>query len=127
MGFFGFCNVIRVRFKELTMLPTNLAKVASINKYLETQQELTKTQQRLKEVEQQLAKEAAIKAGRMFFCDNVYWSKDAANQIEKSPYCPRCFELDGKAVHLIIRYNKVTWIGKCPECKVDEISFRMPK
>jgi hypothetical protein len=124
----GFLNIIWVWLKQLIMLPANLAKVASINKYLELQKELFEAQKRLEKAEQRLAKDAAIKTGRMFFFNNVFWAKDENGQIEESPYCPRCFELDGKAVHLIIWYRPASKsnVAKCPECKVDDILFRIP-
>jgi formylmethanofuran dehydrogenase subunit E len=123
----GFLYKIGVWLKQTGMLPANLAKVASINKDLELQKQLSETQQRLKEAEERLAKDAAIKTGRMFFHHNVFWAKDENGQIEKSPYCPRCFELDGKAVHLITWYNSGNRVSKCPECKVDGIFFSEPK
>ena len=120
---FSFLNIIWVWLKQLVMLPANLSKVASINKGLKLQQELSETQQRLEKAEQQLAKDAAIKAGRMFFDDNAAWAKDESGNVEKSPYCPRCFELDGKAVHLI-RSNLTAEGARCPECKINKIIFR---
>jgi hypothetical protein len=116
-------NKLWVWFQQVKMLPTNLAKVAEINKYLECQQELAKTQNRLKEVEQQLAADTTIKIGRMFFRNNVYWAKNEDGKIEESPYCPRCFELGGKLVHLITWQTRWNKVAKCPECKVDEILF----
>jgi len=114
--------------KNVVMLPANLAKVASINKDLELQQKLSETQQRLEEVEKRLADDAAIKAGRMFFFGNVFWAKNENDQIENSPYCPRCFELNGKAIHLITWHDyRFGDLAKCPECKVDEIQFRKPQ
>ena len=100
--------------KQLIALPANLAKVANINKDLELQQKLSETQQRLEEAEKQLAKDAAIKAGRKFLRHNVYWAKQENGQIEESSYCPRCFELDGKAVHIIRDYGAN---AICPQCK----------
>ena len=124
----SFFNIIWVWLKQLITLPTNLAKVASINKQLEVQQKLSETQNRLKNAENQLAKDAAIKTGRMFFCDNVMWAKDENGQIEKSPYCPRCFELNGKAIHLInTGWNGRDFIAKCLECKINEIPFKIDK
>ena len=73
-------------FKGLIVLPVNLAKVADINKYLEAQQKLSETQQRLEKAEKQLACDAAIKAGRMFFKNDVFWAKGEDGKIEKSPY-----------------------------------------
>ena len=110
----GLLNIIWVWLKQLIALPANLAKVASINKYLELQQKLSETQSRLEETEKQLAKDAAIKAGRMFLFGNVYWAKDADGKIEKASYCPRCFELDGKAIHVITDYGSS---AICPKCK----------
>jgi len=117
-------KIIGVWLKHLIILPTNLAKVASINEQLKIQQELAETQQRLKKAENQLAKYAAIESGRMFFLNNVAWSKDKEGNVETAPYCPRCFELDGKAVHLIKSYEGIFTFGRCLECKVDKIPFR---
>ncbi|MGD1043228.1 MAG: hypothetical protein ABR913_09260 [Sedimentisphaerales bacterium] len=119
-----FAEKFGVWFKDLIILPSNLAKVASINKYLETQQKLSETQRRLEEVEKQLANDAAIKAGRMFFSNNVYWAKNANGQIEESPYCPRCFESDGKPVHVTMDYSVN---ATCPECKAEMIVIGKPK
>jgi formylmethanofuran dehydrogenase subunit E len=105
-------------FKQLIMLPDNLAKVADINKCLETQK-------RLNETEQQLARDAAIKAGQMFFSNNVYWSKNENSQIEESPYCPRCFENDGKFIHLTVAYGGNA--AACPQCKTKVIITGKPK
>ncbi len=115
--------------KNLIILPGNLAKVARINENLKLQQQLSEMQQRLEKTENRLAKNAAIESGRMFFCNNVFWAKNAEGQIEKSPYCPHCFELDGKAIHLITWYTNAVGSrkAKCPECKVDEIPFREPE
>ena len=117
----GWLNVIWVWLKQIVMFPANLAKVASINKDLKLQQELSEMQQRLEKAENRLAKYAAIEAGRMFFSNNVYWAKDTNGKIDKSPYCARCFDLNGKAVRLIARYNGVFRIAECPECKAKEI------
>jgi predicted Zn-ribbon and HTH transcriptional regulator len=115
-----------VWLKQLVVLPANLAKVASVNKQLELQKELSETQQRLEKAERRLAKDAAIKTGRMFFLNNVFWVKNENDQIEKSPYCPRCFELDGKAIRLITWEQRGYPIAKCPECKTDKIFFAEP-
>ncbi|MFA7100676.1 MAG: hypothetical protein WC196_02795 [Bacilli bacterium] len=122
----GILNIIWMWLKQLIMLPVNLAKVASIDKHLELQKELSETQQRLENTEKQLAKDAAIKSGRMFFCNNVMWAKDENDKIETSPYCPRCFELDGETVHLIVRCEGIYFYADCPECKVKEIPFQRP-
>ena len=115
--------------KDLIVLPTNFAKIANINTNLKLQNKLSETQQRLEKAENRLAKYAAIESGRMFFCNNVFWAKDADGQIEKSPYCPRCFELDGKVIHLVTWYKNAigTKEGKCPECKVDKFLFKEPE
>jgi len=110
----SFLNVIWMWLKQLIALPANLAKVASINKDLELQQKLSETQYRLEEAEKRLAKDAAVKAGRMFFFGNVIWAKGADGKIETSPYCTRCFESDGKAVHVNVDYSGN---AVCPECK----------
>jgi len=120
----GFLNIIWMWLKQLIMLPANLAKVASINKDLELQQKLSETQHRLEEAEKQLAKDAAIKTGGMFFFGNLFWAKDEIGQIEKTPYCPRCFELDGKAVHIIRDYG---YNAICPECKTKIVITGEPK
>ena len=112
---------VGVWFKQLIMVPTNLAKIASIYAHFKTQQKFSELQQRLEKAEKCLAKDAVIKTGRMFFDNNVFWAKDENGKIEKSPYCPRCFELDGKAVHLITTYIMGVRIAKCPECKTEEI------
>jgi hypothetical protein len=116
-------------FKQIKMLPANLAKIASVDEYLKLQQEYTKMKDRAEKAEKCLAKEDAIKAGRMLFCNNVYWSQYTDGEIEYSPYCPRCFELDGKAIHLITWNRRADGNGmaKCPECKIDEIPFREPE
>jgi hypothetical protein len=60
-----------------------------------------------------LAKNAAIKEGRMIFVGNVYWAKDInSGKIDESPYCQRCFELDGDTIHL----NVFGDILSCPAC-----------
>jgi formylmethanofuran dehydrogenase subunit E len=123
----GIIKTIGVWLKQLVMLPSNLAKIASIDEQLKLQKELSETQQRLKEAEQKLAAEVAIKVGRMFFCNNVYWAKDENGKIEESPYCPRCFELNGKPIHLVIFQKGIFQYGKCLECKGDEIPFRKPE
>jgi hypothetical protein len=117
----SFFSVIWMWLKHIVMLPANLAKVSSINKDLELQQKLSETQQRLKEAEDCLAKDAAIKAGRMFFDYNAYWARDVDGKLDTSPYCARCFDLNGKAVRLITRYRGVFRIAECPECKAKEI------
>lgn len=76
-----------------------------------TNPEAQKQQEKAKKL---LAKDVAIKEGRMFFVGNVYWSKDANGKIEESPYCPRCFESDGNYVHLTVAHGGA---AKCPECK----------
>jgi hypothetical protein len=124
MSFLAIVIKIGMWFKNIIMFPGNLAKVASVNKDLELQQKLSETQQRLEKAEKCLARDAAIKAGRMFFDNNVFWAKNEKGDIEDAPYCPRCFELDGKAVHLITFYTSYHGMtGKCPECKTDEIRF----
>jgi predicted Zn-ribbon and HTH transcriptional regulator len=123
-----FFEKIGVWLKQLKAVPANLAKIADIDKNLEIKKELSETQKRLEKAEKRLAKDAAIKAGRMFFCNNVFWIQDENGDIEGSPYCPHCFELDGKAVHLIVWQNgSGDNIAKCLECKSDEILFRMPE
>ena len=66
----------------------------------------------------------------MFFRDNVIWAKDAEGKTEESPYCARCFELDGKPVHLVVWQNPLCpeeRVGKCPECKVEGVPFPKPE
>jgi hypothetical protein len=118
---FGWLNIIWVWLQQLVMLPANLAKVSGINKDLKLQQELSETQQRLEKAENKLAKYAAIEAGRLFFDKNVYWAKDAEGKIDATPYCPRCFDLDGQPVRLIPRRESGRRFAECPECKVKKI------
>ena len=117
----GFLNIIWMWLKQLIMLPSNLAKVASINKDLELQQKLSETQQRMEKAEQLLAKYAAIEAGRMFFSNNVYWARNSDGKLDDSPYCAHCFDLNGKPVRLITRYRGCFRIAECPECEAKEI------
>jgi hypothetical protein len=95
------------------------------NKYLKKQQSLSETQQRLKEAEKLLAKEAAIKAGRMVFRYNVYWAKNADGSIEKTPYCPRCFDKSGDIIHLTVFWGE--YIAGCPECNTTIIITGKPQ
>jgi len=117
----GWLNIIWVWLKQAVMLPTNLAKVSSINKDLKLQQKLSETQQRLEKAEQRLSKYTAIEAGRLFFSNNVYWGKDAEGKIDRTPYCPHCFDLNGQLVRLIPRNKGIFRFAECPECKAKEI------
>ena len=118
---FGWLNIVWVWLKQIVMLPVNLAKVASINKHLELQQQLSETQQRLEQAEQKLAKYAAIEKGRLIFSYNVYWARDANGKVNISPYCSRCLDLDGKLVRLVTRCKGVLRFGDCPECGSKDI------
>jgi hypothetical protein len=117
----GWLKIIWVWVKQVVMLPTNLAKVTSIYKDLELQQQLAETQQKLEEAEKQLAKYTAIETGRLFFRNNACWGKDANGNVDKAPYCPRCFDLDGNAVRLIPRYKGIFRFADCPQCKAKDI------
>jgi hypothetical protein len=114
-------NAVWVWLKQLITLPANLAKVAGINKDLELQQKLLETQQRLQEAEQRLAKYDAVETGRLFFSNNVYWARNADGTLDTSPYCARCFDLNGKPIRLVVRQRGIFRIAKCPECRIDEI------
>jgi hypothetical protein len=127
-----FLAIVWAWLKALAAMPANLAKVATIDKQLQLQQDFSETKDRLEKAEKSLAKESAIKAGRMFFCNNAVWAKDVNGQIEQTPYCPRCFEWDGKAIHLItypitLNSGATGLVGKCPECKTDQIRSRIPE
>ncbi|MGD0784398.1 MAG: hypothetical protein ABR969_01105 [Sedimentisphaerales bacterium] len=117
----GWFNAFWTWLKQLITLPANLAKVASINKDLELQQKLLETQQRLQEAEQRLAKYDAVETGRLFFSNNVYWARNADGTLDTSPYCARCFDLNGKPIRLVVRQRGIFRIAKCPECRIDEI------
>ncbi|MDR3385492.1 MAG: hypothetical protein P4L92_00445 [Rudaea sp.] len=49
----------------------------------------------------------------MKFHDHFYW-----RDVDPEPYCPRCFDVDRKAVHVIRpRAGSLPW--KCPQCKFE--------
>jgi hypothetical protein len=111
--------------EQIVMLPRNLAKVAAINRYLECEKELAEAKDRLKQAEKYLAAERAVKAGRMFFRNNVVWAKGEDGEIEDAPYCARCFELNGKLVHLIMQKKGLIGVfdAACPECRGYSFQF----
>ena len=115
----GFIIAIWAWLKHLVQLPANLAKIASMDKYLELKKELFETQKKLEKAEKQLAKYAAIKAGRLFLSNNMLWVRDENGEVEIRPYCSRCFEKDGHLIHLLMLKKEGGYFGSCPECKVE--------
>jgi len=56
---------------------------------------------------------AAIKQSKptMVFRNPFYWKFN-----DTQPFCARCYEVDGKAVHLQNAFSKVAFIYDCPHC-----------
>lgn len=46
--------------------------------------------------------------------NEMYFEKDEGGNTSGDPYCPRCFEADGKQVHLV--YRNEDYLA-CPECE----------
>lgn len=115
----AFLKALCIWLKGLVQLPGNLAKVAQVNQSLGLEQELAETKNRLKKAQEHLANEAAVRNGRLFFRDNVLWAKNENGEIESAPYCSRCFELNGKQIHLIVYQGARECLGRCPECKTE--------
>ena len=127
----SFLKAVWVWFKQVKMLPGILAKVANVDRYLECAKELAETKDRLKQVENCLAAERAIKSGRMFFSGNAVWAKGENGKVEDAPYCARCFELNGKTVHLItFQHNSRNGsfrLARCPECQGKDFPIGRPQ
>ena len=70
----------------------------------------------------ELREKARLKE-ELTFADGVYWplgeesEEGLGRRIKKdeTPFCPRCFEVDGKAIHLISDGFQRAYL--CPECK----------
>ncbi len=80
---------------------------------------LAETNQELRKEVQELKDNMQLKAA-MFFAAPVYYQSEDA-----TPFCPTCYEKEGKAIHLVdygteefpIRGRRTHWI--CLSCKSD--------
>lgn len=59
------------------------------------------------------AKAALEQKARMQFEKDAYWMGDGRTESD-GPYCPRCFDVDGKSVRMVLRFND--WF-KCLQCE----------
>lgn len=128
----GVLKLVWMWLEQVIKLPGNLSKVASINRYLENEKQLAEAKDTLKQVQDCLAAERAIKSGRMTISDNAAWAKGENGEVERAPYCARCLELDGKAVHLLVftrydGYGQAYAAASCPECKGRDFPIRSPQ
>jgi hypothetical protein len=60
------------------------------------------------------AAESALELkAKMQFDKDVYWMGDGRTE-KDGPYCSRCFDIDGKPVRMVSRYND---FFKCTQCE----------
>jgi hypothetical protein len=64
--------------------------------------------------ERVLALESALDLkGKMQFDRDAYWMGEGRAE-KDGPYCPRCYDHDGKTIRMLLGFNDVF---RCPECK----------
>jgi hypothetical protein len=74
--------------------------------------DLTRERRQAEQKIEELEKKLAVKAEMTFEVPFYYRKGDEA------PFCPRCFEKDTQAVHVILQFNneeRTRW--NCPDCK----------
>ena len=115
--------------KGVVALPLNLTKAADANQRLAVEHELAETKARLSELEDESTRRKVELNGRVPFYGKARWLRDTEGTIEDVPYCPRCYDADGKLIHLII----TPWegdpfgIAKCLNCKSTIYELSRPK
>ena len=51
--------------------------------------------------------------GKMHFEKDAYWMGDGRTE-KDGPYCPRCYDIDGRPVRMTLGYDD---FFRCPQCK----------
>ena len=101
--------------KEVADLIKKVGDMELYRKMIELQAEVIQLADRNSHLSQEVAELKAKVELRatMKFHDHFYWREG-----DPDPYCPRCFDVDRKAVHVIgPRAGSLPWT--CPQCKFE--------
>jgi hypothetical protein len=102
-------------FKEVAALVKKIGDADLYRKIVDLQGEVVDLAQKNMDLSQEVAKlkeQLALK-GAMHFRNQFYWQEG-----DSEPFCPRCFEADHRAIHLLRpRAGSIPW--KCPNCKYE--------
>ncbi len=103
------------QLKDVAELIRKMDNIELFQKILDLQTSamaLQEENRELKERVRQLEEKSRVQAS-LVYRNNLYWKRDETGK-EEGPYCPRCWEADGKLVHLRVNGDEGAF---CLNCK----------
>jgi hypothetical protein len=108
--------------KEIAKLVRDLGNMELYRQILDLQGEITELTQTNRELQTKVREleETLHQVGQMEFRTPFYYAKG-----DDTPHCPRCWEVDKKAVHYPPPFQSNAGpVYKCPNCKLDIVHPR---
>ena len=108
-----------INLREIANIFQEAGKIEQYKQILEAQKEMSEMQKKISDLEKDNAnlKDKLETKKNLTFRNSAYWAEG-----DSEPFCSRCLEVDGKAIHLHPNGNPAYYF--CSNCKVASIKAK---